>query len=292
MELKRLALHEPTLQQSFSQHAMPGEIVCEALDYSAVATALAGGTAYACSLRSPYKDTPNEDALGVFELGPNAAVLAIADGVGGHAGGETAARLAIETLANHLAPLAELSIEQVADVTRPAILNAIEQANELIQRLGTGAATTVAIVEIVQATIRTYHVGDSSIIVMGQRGRIKLETMAHSPVGYALGAGLISPEEALHHEDRHLVENVLGTPEMRIEIGPPMTLRLRDTLLLASDGLFDNLRTGEIVDCVRTGSIAKQGASLVELARERMELAIDEDPSKPDDLTAILYRRC
>ncbi len=291
MELKRLALYESIRQENVSDNPMPSEIVCEALDYSAVATDLVNGTAYACSFRSPYKETANEDSLAVFELGPQAAVLAIADGVGGHAGGETAARLAVVTLATHLAPLAGLSIDEITEVIRPAILNAIEQANELIQQTGTGAATTIVVAEVVQSTIRPYHVGDSGILVMGQRGRVKLETMAHSPVGYALSAGLISPEEALHHEDRHLVENVLGTSEMRIEIGSPLHLNPRDTLLLASDGLFDNLRTGEIVDCLKSGPLAKQGASMVDLARERMRLAGNNDPSKPDDLTAILYRR-
>jgi serine/threonine protein phosphatase PrpC len=287
MDLKRLALGA-----CVADNPMPGEIVCEAVDYTAIATDLAGGGAYACSFRSPTKQTPNEDSLGVFELSPHAAVLAVADGVGGHAGGEAASRLAIETLAAHLAPLAGLADDQIVEYTRPAILNAIEQANTLIQQLGTGAATTIALAEVVANTIRTYHVGDSAILVLGQRGRIKLETMAHSPVGYALGAGLLSREEAMFHEDRHIVENVLGTQEMRIEIGPPRELGRHDTLLIASDGLFDNLHMDEIVDGIKSGQLAKHAAMIVERCRARMESHAEDHPSKPDDLTAIVFRRC
>ena len=70
-ELKRL-----TLRECATETPMPGEVVCEALDYSAVATDLGAGMAYACSLRSPIKETPNEDSLAVFELAPQATVLA------------------------------------------------------------------------------------------------------------------------------------------------------------------------------------------------------------------------
>ena len=158
-------------------------------------------------------------------------------------------------------------MEELVEVLRPAILNAIEQANELILELGTGAATTIAVVEIIDHTVRPYHVGDSGILITGQRGRVKLETMAHSPVGYAVGAGLMTPEEALYHEDRHLVENVLGSGGMRIEIGPPIELARRDTLLLASDGLFDNMRVGEIIAQIKAGPLPRQASALIAEAR-------------------------
>ena len=94
----------------------------------------------------------------------------------------------------------------------------------------------------------------------------------------------------MHHEDRHIVSNVIGTEDMRIEIGPPRTLRLRDTVLLGSDGLFDNLRVDEIVEHIRKGPITKAASAICESLQRRMSHSDDGRPSKPDDATFIVYR--
>ena len=62
-------------------------------------------------------------------------------------------------------------------------------------------------------------------------------------------------EDAIHHEARHVISNVIGSDQMRIEIGPPIEMAPRDTLLIASDGLFDNLLPEEIVEAVRSGPL-------------------------------------
>ncbi len=84
---------------------------------------------------------------------------------------------------------------------------------------------------------------------------------------------------------------MLGTPEMRIDVGSPIELAPKDTVVLATDGLFDNMSEKEIVDAVRTGSLAKAGRKLLGTCRRRMVEPRTGQPSKPDDLTFILYRR-
>ena len=59
----------------------------------------------------------------------------------------------------------------------------------------------------------------------------------------------------MHHSQRHVVSNVIGSPDMRIEIGSAIEMDLRDTLVLASDGLSDNLHVTEIVEYVRKGPL-------------------------------------
>jgi len=103
-------------------------------------------------------------------------------------------------------------------------------------------------------------------------------------------AGVISEEDAILHEDRHVVSNLLGSPEMRIEIGGELTLSDRDTVAVASDGLFDNLRLEEIADMVRVGQLSKSGTALAEAAHARMQAQDGGEPSKPDDVTFLLYR--
>jgi PPM family protein phosphatase len=174
---------------------------------------------------------------------------------------------------------------------RTAILDGIEKANRDVLKLGVGAATTLAVAEIQGNRLRTYHVGDSQIMVIGHKGKIKLKTMSHSPVGYAIEAGLLEEQDAIMHEELHLVSNLIGYASMHIEIGTPMELSPRDTVIIASDGLFDNLRSEEIAATCRGGQLLSMSRELISACRARMIDAPDGEPSKPDDLTFIAFRR-
>lgn len=244
----------------------------------------AGGEATAYSARSPFKMTVNEDALALIPVGERSGILVIADGLGGLPAGEMAARVAVATLQR-----AAATIEDGASL-REVILDGIERANAEIIALGTGCATTLAVVELQGRMMRSYHVGDSLILLVGQRGRLKFQSVSHSPVGYAVEAGLLDEAEAVHHEARNVVSNVLGSPEMRIDIGPALTLAPRDTLLLASDGLPDNLYIDEITARIKAGPLRPAAEGLAAECRARMERPQPERPSHPDDLSVILYR--
>lgn len=247
--------------------------------------ALGPGEVALFSCPSPGKDSGNEDAACVLPFGEDACVLAVADGMGGERAGARASALAIESLA---AALDEAQRE--GWMLRTAVLNGFERGHEAIRELGLGAGTTLAAVEIAEGAIRPYHVGDSAILLIGQRGKLKLQSVSHSPVGFALESGMLDEDEAMRHAQRHLVSNVLGAPDMRIEVGSQRTLRARDTLLISSDGLTDNLLTEEIVALLRVGPLAAASARLADLARARMHVPGAGEPSKPDDLTFVAYR--
>jgi len=236
--------------------------------------------------RSPNKETVNEDCAALITYDDDNSVLVIADGLGGLPGGSTASNLAVRRL--------KASIEKAAQEQTPlreAILDGIERANRDILAQSSGAATTIAVVEIQGERIRPYHVGDSMILLCGQRGKMKLQSVPHSPVGYAVESGMLDADEAIHHEERHLVSNVVGAPDMRIEIGASRRIARRDTLILSSDGLFDNLYLDEIVEMIRKGDLATTADQLLRLTRERMNAPQAGLPSHPDDLTFILFRR-
>ncbi len=247
---------------------------------------LSSGTACVFSRRAPLKEMPNADAAGLYDLGAAGLVLAVADGVGGHRGAEQASAITLETLARELE-----AVERNGTEVREALLNAVEAANRAVVELGIGAGTTLIAVEVRAQRIRTYHVGDSQALLAGRRGKLKLVTKAHSPIGYALEAGILAEEEALHHAERHLLSNMIGLEAMHIEMGSPLELAPLDTLVLGSDGLFDNLRLEEIVQTVRLGSAPRAAAALVAACQARMDEDVPEQPSKPDDLTAVLFRR-
>ena len=252
-------------------------------------------TAEVCSLEqgdavvlcagNPDAETANEDAAVLIPLDARRAVLAVADGMGSGPAGERASTAAVDALTDSVLPPPP---DDVA--LRTAILNGFEQANERVLAIGGGAGTTLAVVEVDGMTIRPYHVGDSMILVIGQRGRIRLQTLPHSPTGYAVEAGLLDEADAIHHEDRHLVSNIVGHAEMRIDVGPVLPLQPRDTVVLGSDGLFDNLHLEEIVDHVRKGPLVEAAEQLGAQCRERMLRPASGEPSKADDLTFVLYR--
>ncbi len=244
------------------------------------------GTVCVRSLRSPDKETPNEDAAAVIQVGEDSLVLAVADGVGGTPAGREASNAAVQTLCRVLG-------EQRSEETRlrPAILDAVEEANKAVLEIARGAATTLVIAELVATRLRSYHVGDSELVTVGQRGRVKARVVPHSPTGFAVEAGLLDEDEAVQHDQRHVLFNVIGTQDMRVEIGPALNLALRDTVLLASDGLFDNLFFDEIVALIRMGPLSEAADRLVAAARQRMEgNGADGHPCKPDDLTVVLFR--
>ena len=245
-----------------------------------------GGDVVAYTCRAPDKESENEDTVAIIPYGPQAAVLIVADGAGGLPAGKRASLAAVTSLVESLqAAMAETML------LRTAILNGIETANAAVQNLGNGSATTLTVITIEGLTVRPYHIGDSEALVVGQRGLIKLQTTAHSPTGFAVEAGFLDEKAALHHEDRHLVSNFLGTTDMRIDVGTEVELKPRDTILLASDGLTDNVHLEEIIQRIRKGPLDDAVERIISLANRRMAGESAGQPSKPDDLSVILFRK-
>ena len=246
---------------------------------------IGSGVAAVYSSRCPGKKMQNEDAAVLIPCGDEACVLVVANGLGGARAGMEASSLAVRAVKNAV----ESGFGKRGNL-RGAIVDGFEAANRAVLGVGVGAGTTLAVVEVQGGKIRPYHVGDSPILAVGQRGKIKLQSIPHSPVGYGLEGGFLDEKEALHHEDRHIVSNVVGVEDMRIDVGSALELAARDTLLIASDGLVDNLKTEEIVGYIRKGSLATAMDVLAERARSRMSEGSGRVPSKPDDLTFILFR--
>ena len=238
------------------------------------------------SIRSPDKETENEDSAAIIQLGDDSLVLAVADGVGGSVAGREASNATVRTLSRVLTKLPDETPQ-----LRPAILDAVEEANKAVLGLARGAATTLVVAQLDATRLQSYHVGDSELLAVGQRGRIKQRVVPHSPTGFAVEAGLLDEDEAVQHDQRHVLFNVIGSSDMRVEVGPALQLAARDTVLLASDGLFDNLFIDEIVATIRSGPLTAAADRLVERVQARMhgEEAAHR-PCKPDDLTIVLFR--
>ena len=219
----------------------------------------------------------NEDALGIVEKHDGHVCLAVADGVGGLPRGLEAATLVVSLLAD-----TSLNEDQ-------SLQERIKAANQELLNELPSAATTVSVAEIANNAAQVCHVGDSTVLVVGQRGRVKLKTQSHSPVGIKEANGL-DEKEALFHPQRHLLNNMMGDRAMWLEKQEVIELATRDTVLLGTDGLWDNLFLSEIVELIRAGELFDSAKKLAQIVIERMETAVTGQPSKPDDVSFVLYR--
>ena len=237
-----------------------------------------GGEVAIFTSSSPIAGRDNEDAIGVFDWGKEFGVLAVADGVGGLPGGGQASRQVIEKLRD---PPAEDDSDPVA--------SRLEAANEAF--LDSGGGTTVSILVIHGSDATSYHVGDSALLIVGGSGQVKLETIPHSTVGRALANSEIDEKTAMYHPMRHIVHNMIGMRDMWVDTAESVRLDDRDTVIVASDGLWDNLYRDEVVEQMDSRSLAVVAKELVEITGKRMKSSGISGPSKLDDLSFILYRQ-
>ncbi|MEM6687842.1 MAG: protein phosphatase 2C domain-containing protein [Planctomycetota bacterium] len=214
--------------------------------------------------KCPGKIGPNDDCAMIIVRDEASVVMAVADGLGGSPQGHVASAKAMESIEAHIAAAGDTKD------WRPAILDAIEHANRDIVALGSGAATTLSIATVIDGLARFFHVGDSMAILVGGGGRIKWQTTSHSPVGYGVAAGILDSIDALTHEDLHIVSNYLGSENMHIDIGPALKLSPRDCIVVASDGLSDNVSTEELTTHASSGKSQERIDGLISLARRRM----------------------
>lgn len=236
------------------------------------------------SERCPVGKSVNEDAVGAFLFDDQSVVLAVADGMGGANSGDRAAAAVIQTL------LEQLQNANDRDALRTHILDAIEKSNQEILSWGIGAGATLCIGLLTEETLRVFHVGDAEALLCSNRGKVKFSTVAHSPTAMAVELGMMNEREAMEHEDRNIVTNHVGSREMRIEIGPNIRVNKRDTVLLASDGLFDNLMVTEIVDLVRPQCLLSRAQALLKHAQNKMNGYDNLQSAKPDDLSVLMFR--
>lgn len=160
------------------------------------------------------------------------ALWAVADGMGGHRGGDIAAELAIAGLRG------------LADSDQPiderAILSALEQANADIHRhgqtVGGVIGSTIVALHVEQGRAHLFWAGDSRAYLVRQ-ARCRQMTNDHSLVQELIDAGAIAREHAVHHPQAHVITRALGIePGITIETAS-YPVRAGDVLLLCSDGL-------------------------------------------------------
>ena len=92
-------------------------------------------------------------------------------------------------------------------------------------------------------------------------------------------------------EEKHYVSNLLGLDRMHIEIGSPIELAKRDTIIVSSDGLTDNMFVKNIVNQIKSGDVVSSVSELAATCRKNMVSTSKKDRlPHADDLTVLIYR--
>jgi protein phosphatase len=207
-------------------------------------------------------------------------LFVVADGMGAHAAGELASKMACEAVAHTYRKLAD---RPAAEALRQAIQAANAnihdrgQANAEFQGMGT---TCSALVLLPRAAL-VAHVGDSRVYRL-RKGTLDQLTFDHSLVWEMTAAGQMPRGEAANFIPKNIITRSLGPhPDVQVDLEGPFPLEAGDTFLVCSDGLSGQLKDEEIGAFLVALSPAEAVRALVDVANLR---------GGPDNITAIVVR--
>jgi serine/threonine protein phosphatase PrpC len=187
------------------------------------------------------KRANNQDRYLIQEYGPEAVLLAVADGMGGEAAGDRAAQIAIDSLKNYQseAPDPVLHLQRLF---KQASENIEAQVRQNFQLSGMG--TTLTTVFLHRDRAYWAHVGDSRLYLF-RAGKLKRVTWDHTLPDTLLKEGNITTEEARNHPAQHLLLQCIGCGRFKASTGI-LELETDDILLVSSDGLNHEVPEEEI----------------------------------------------
>lgn len=229
----------------------------------------------------------NEDSYSYWEPASDAEfarkgrLAIVADGMGGHEGGQEASRIAVEAILETYATLPGTDPQ--------AVLTAgFQEAHQRIQSYAAahsklrGMGTTATAVALVANHLYYAHIGDSRLYRVSREEVTRL-THDHSYVGRLVESGVITPEEAEAHPQRNILTAALGAGvEVAVETPQaPIPLTAGEILVLCTDGLWGQLTDLELQRAVIQNPPATACRGLINLARER---------GGPDNITVQVLR--
>ena len=232
------------MEQKTRDEQLPLRMIAAQLSDKGQVRELDEDSLFVLTTSSIYESTPHR--LGLF---------VVADGMGGHAGGEVASRIAIQRLVQSLlnnvfapaltgSPLAEAVLLEHLE-------SAVHAANDRVylerQKRGNDMGTTLTVALLVDWTLYLAHVGDCRAYRWGQDGLQQL-TIDHSIVAGMVAAGTIEPEEVYTHPQRSVIYRSIGDhPAVEVDLGT-VELTPDDRLVLCCDGLWEMIRSEGIED--------------------------------------------
>lgn len=209
-------------------------------------------------------------------------LIAICDGMGGHAGGDTASSIAIRSLAHIEQDDTGGDVEVISRMMETSVMAAHDAivGKAKRERKLAGMGTTVTAMALVAGYWVVAHIGDSRAYLL-RDGHLSRITCDHSYVQHLIDTGRITPAEAKNHPQRNVVMRVLG--DFDIDPHPDISIRKAhpaDRWLLCSDGLCGVLEDSTIKETMT--ALADQG----ECAQRLVQMALRAGST--DNVTAVI----
>ncbi len=223
----------------------------------------------------------NQDRMGYLYT-RDSILLVVADGMGGHARGEVAAQMTLQTMASIFQRDAKPTLPDPARYLEESVLAAHRELHRYRaeNNLPEAPRTTVVACVVQNGVAIWAHVGDSRLYLL-RGGHIVARTLDHSRVHHLVSSGLIRPEDAKDHPERNRIFNCIGAYiAPTVEISRPTALHSGDTLLLCTDGLWGALTDRQIGEAFAT-------LTLMRAVPELMEAALEKAGDESDNCTAI-----
>lgn len=209
----------------------------------------------------------NQDA---YYIDPDYRFFIVADGMGGHAGGQEASRIATEAIQSYLE-----EHWSTPEETRTLLEQAFFRANEDILRDQTkhpersDMGTTAVVIVFRNEEPWCAHIGDSRLYRL-RGAKLEQLTEDHTWVARAMKGGDLTPDQARVHPWRHILSKCLGREELRYVDVEKVDVQANDRLLLCSDGLTEELSDHLIAHHLKTiRACDKAAAALVNAAKDK-----------------------
>lgn len=189
----------------------------------------------------------NEDSVTVIKNSSGEILLAVADGMGGHRGGEIASSIAISHIGKRFAEISSLgnkedAINWIKDVVSEANVQIYKYTNENPESAGMG--TTLVLAVLTNQFLLFGNIGDSSGYVF-KNERIHKITTDHTLVNLLVKSGELTEEEAKDHPRKNVLMRALGATT-KVEMDIFDVERYVDGIMLCSDGLTNMLDDEQI----------------------------------------------
>jgi protein phosphatase len=196
----------------------------------------------------------------VLQAHEHGHLFVVADGMGGHAGGEIASRLATETVEEFMLEAFKWFIEVPADDGDEVIVklqDALKEADAEITRAAEkrpklhGMGTTLTVALFLRDELFIAHAGDSRASLF-RHGHLARLTRDHTLAAELVRRGELAPEKVATHRLRHVVTNIIGGPNPGVfaEVAHA-TIEPGDRLLLCTDGLSDMVTDADVAEMMR-----------------------------------------
>ena len=217
----------------------------------------------------------NEDSFGTSVVPSGAALLFVADGIGGNSGGDLASQFTTKGLLAQWKRFASDSMPG-ADATAAFFRNSLEDINRTLYGInadqGTLSApmgTTIAALALLTAQIVVAHAGDSRVYRI-RANRIERLTEDHSLVQKWVSEGSMTPEDARNHPMSHVIYKSVGPLSLLEPVVRILDRRHGDKYIACSDGLLCHLEDAEILDVMSHVNSAQEAVSrLIGMALKR-----------------------